>query len=807
MPLQMNDPPQGAYGGRRTVFPSGDESAPVYVVTACPEMADTISGINLSGSEGEFLLRQLERVGIRREDCRLSSCVWLMPPSKRNLSSVSNLGVTRQVFTDALIKDITAFPRRVIIAVGDEALTLLTGKTKITKWRGSILTLAQDAHTFVVPTLDVGFIQKGNWPLLLALRSDCQKASRVLRNGFIHPKREFMSYSRGARFGDFKHELERLSTSHGFLAYDIEGWYPRLSCISFSDCPSRALSVPLNGVFDSEKEDILFRLVRETLENPHSGKVAHNMLFDNLVLRFYGIGIKNIFMDTMLAHHSVLQDLPHSLAFVTSVYTDEEYYKDDRTMIDFVGSQVDADDYSCMDSAVTLEIVKPLIKELIKYDSGDFFFNVIMPRVKSASNMQVKGMPIHEKNRKKLRTDTQKKLLTLESSLMEQFNLNPHSPKQTCNFLYSTLGLKKQFRIRKTKKGKEKTISSDDDAIRTCIKNAPQVQRPLMDILECRVARKALSTYINSESKDGKFFYSVNIGPRPTKNGYKGGTPSGRYSIGKCIDNTGIPAQGIPKKLRLMIGNEDKNLVIWECDSSQAEARVVAWRAGEDFLVDAFNAGVDVHKQTGVLMHPLLFGFKLDYEEVIGDLRQFYKKIRHALNYWMGPRQLQQQVNTDMPGFKFDYKLARAAITAYHEVNHETYQWGLDIEQSINSGNRILRSCHGRIRHLLGQFNDDLVRSAISFEPQATVADMVILAKGAVQKELIELDFDPKRNYVFNQVHDSIVGVCERKNIPATRELAKRLMEQELPLEYKGQALIIPSDFSIGQTWGEMEEI
>lgn len=780
---------QLSYLGRRTVFPSGSIPSPIYVVGKCPSREENSCGFPMVGNDGRMLFRALEKSGVKREHCRISNVSYVMPPGE-SLNSLSKLGLPRDYFVDNLYEDILQTNPKVVLAVGEEALNTLVGKHKITKWRGSVLPFIKNPNIKVVPTIQPSFIRKGNWQLLLALRSDCSKLFKVWRGLYNPPERKFISVSRGAGYETFVSELEKLRHEKGFLSYDIEGWYPTMSCISFSNHPSYAVSVPLNNVFKEEQQVRLLELVRLVLENPYTKKVAHNMLFDNLVLRRYGIGIKNIFMDTMLAHHTVFQELPHKLDFIISMYTWENYYKDDRSMLDFVGVQMEADDYSCKDAATTIEIVEPLIKELEHYNLTKFFFSRIMPRVKSASLIQIKGMKVGQENLKLLKDEAEKELGEVEKSLEKTIGVNPFSSKQVCDYLYKELRIPTVFRIRKKDGERDKTRTSDDEALQQIWRQFPISRGKIDNIIIARKRRKEISTYLDSVQENGRLFFSINIS----------GTVSGRYSVGKLLDGTGIPAHGIPERLRSIIVPENSDCVVWSCDSKQAESMVVTWISGEDILFDAFMDGIDTHK----LMASLLF--KKPLESITGEERSLAKTIRHATNYWMSWRGLLDEINNKFPNLPFSARDSKQTLELIHNVNPKSYSWGMNIREGIKGGNRRLNNCWGRMRLLLKVKNDDMIRSAISFIPQSTVGDLTIIASWEVQKrfEIEGLDFN--KNYIFNTTHDELIGCCERRNIEKVREIVQKEMEVVLPnISYRGVPLSIPSEFKIGPNWRDLE--
>jgi hypothetical protein len=62
--------------------------------------------------------------------------------------------------------------------------------------------------------------------------------------------------------------------------------------------------------------------------------------------------------DTFSAHSLLAPDLPHDLGFLVSIYTDEEYYKDESGRAGAGYGNVSEDQfwtYNCKDAALTLE--------------------------------------------------------------------------------------------------------------------------------------------------------------------------------------------------------------------------------------------------------------------------------------------------------------------------------------------------------------------------------------------------------------------------------------------------------------------
>ena len=108
-----------------------------------------------------------------------------------------------------------------------------------------------------------------------------------------------------------------------------------------------------------------------------------------------------------------------------------------------------------------------------------------------------------------------------------------------------------------------------------------------------------------------------------------------------------VNLQNLPRKSPLkkaMLAPEGYTFI--DCDSSQIEARTLAWLAGQNDLVDAFDRGEDVYK----LMASSIYGVPID--EVTDDQRFVGKTTILGCGYGMGAVKFRAQLktfNVDMP--------------------------------------------------------------------------------------------------------------------------------------------------------------
>ena len=154
---------------------------------------------------------------------------------------------------------------------------------------------------------------------------------------------------------------------------------------------------------------------------------------------------------------------------------------------------------------------------------------------------------------------------------------------------------------------------------------------------------------------------------------------TGRWGGDDKINMQNLPSRGPNgKKLkRSILAPEGYTLI--DCDSSQIEARVLAWLAGQDDLTQAFANNEDVYK----VMASRIYGVPED--EVTKDQRFVGKTTILGAGYGMGAVRFQEQLK----GFGFDMELgeARRVITIYRDAN-----WKI---------NQLWRGCQDMIRYMV----------------------------------------------------------------------------------------------------------
>ena len=123
-----------------------------------------------------------------------------------------------------------------------------------------------------------------------------------------------------------------------------------------------------------------------------------------------------------------------------------------------------------------------------------------------------------------------------------------------------------------------------------------------------------------------------------------------------------VNLQNLPRKSPLKKAlKAPPGYVVIDCDSSQIEARTLAWLAGQWDLVEAFEKGEDVYK----IMAAQIYGVPI--EEVTDAQRFVGKTTILGAGYGMGPTKFQAQLKT------FNVELSEDECKRIIAVYRETY--------------------------------------------------------------------------------------------------------------------------------------
>jgi len=136
---------------------------------------------------------------------------------------------------------------------------------------------------------------------------------------------------------------------------------------------------------------------------------------------------------------------------------------------------------------------------------------------------------------------------------------------------------------------------------------------------------------------------------------------TGRWGGDDKINLQNLPSRGTNGGKLKKAMKAPEGYVIIDCDSSQIEARTVAWLAGQQDLVDAFEKGEDVYK----IMASAIYG--KDANEVTAQERFVGKTTILGAGYGMGAKKFGVQLKT------FGVEIAEDEAAHIIQIYRETY--------------------------------------------------------------------------------------------------------------------------------------
>ena len=771
------------------VEPDGKLDASVVVIGEAPGKDEYYEGKPFVGASGKMLFDDfLTRAGILRRNCLCTNVHWERPPAN-DFTRLENPDKYNQ-HNDALIRQA---PRKCIIAVGERALQFTLAQQGITKWRGSVVKSRWGCP--VVPIIHPTAILR-NYAWRILCRHDAFVAASVIRGDTWEDiPREVISYATIKRKLDKRYPsgageielFEALNTpllkmeSSPVLSFDIETFQSNITCVGIASSPSMSVVIPFTGQFSREYSLKLIRSLQKVLSGP-SLKIGQNLDYDTQILRNqFNIPVNNVWMDTMVAHSVMHPEMSHSLDLLASLYTRHPYYKEMRKEATSGHYNETLWRYNGIDCCITYEVGIKLYQELLSTKTLDFFNTISMPVTKTLIRMENKGVLINSNLRESRKGTLEQEISTLMSDPILN-NVNPNSSKQVLEYLRENLSAGESARLK----------NADIHALKK-LRNRKKSLQPFIDsVLRVRQTKKIVGTYLNAKTHlDGRMRTSYRTSA----------TDTGRISSSKDVYNKGMNLQNVPVNQRDWFIPDD-NMVFWEADASQIEARITAWIAKDKNYITGFIDGRDIHTENALAL------FRIPEHKVhdpIEDTQYSYrdvgKRASHAINYKIGPRKLKELMNEYVPTLPFSESDAIRFIESFKDLRPGITKWWNDVFIQLKQPpERQLRNIFGRRRVFLSRMDDNLHRAAIAFLPQSAAADHINKSLVAIEQKLRATV--PTAS-VLVQVHDSIGGQCYPNDLDLVKAIVTTEMELPLPIEFEGTPLIVPADFGSGSNWKE----
>ena len=570
--------------------------------------------------------------------------------------------------------------------------------------------------------------------------------------------------------------LEKLKAAELF-AFDTETdsldyMVANLVGLSFATEEGVAAYVPVaHDYLDAPQQldrDWVLEQLKPILEDDAQAKVGQNLKYDMSVLARYGIEMKGIKHDTMLASYVfnsvggkhdmdslALRFLQHScISF-------EQIAGKGKKQLTFNQIELgEASPYAAEDADVTLRLHNRLMENIEQDEKLKTIYEEIeVPLIPVMSRIERTGVFIDDMLLGAQSQEIAVRLDELEQKAYEiaeqEFNMN--SPKQLQAILFEKMGLPV---IKKTPSG---APSTNEEVLQELALDYPLPKL----IIEYRGLAKLKSTYTDKLPK----MINAETG-RVHTSYHQAVTATGRLS------STDPNLQNIP------IRNEEGRRIrqafvaqhgwkILAVDYSQIELRIMAHLSADKALLEAFQQGKDIHAATAAE----IIGVAID--QVTTEQRRRAKAVNFGLIYGMSAFGLAKQLG-----------IPRGEAQHYMDTYFERYPGVMQYMEGTRSAaseQGFVETIYGRRLHLPeiqsrnGMRRKAAERAAINAPMQGTAADIIKKAMLLVD-EWIQAEGDGRVKLLM-QVHDELVFEVQESALAEIESKVQELMESAADLE------------------------
>lgn len=424
----------------------------------------------------------------------------------------------------------------VIIPLGALALEAVTGKKNILDLRGSILP-SLDGVPKVVATIHPSNLIRPKGEGGYGYESRAYVQLDINRAVLESKSKELQLPQRKLERAYSSLDVIRFIANYrdrNRIALDIEVKNCIPVCVAIAFDPWHSMSVPLLNLRDFEPfiPEYQYPDIYQALYDlfQRCQVIGQNWKFDEVKLESIGLPTPKFYADTMLMAHVLHPELPKGLAFLTSIYTREPFYKHEYKEFNWGKSKID--DlflYNAKDSAVTFEVFNCLLKDLEERKWDKFYFDFQHPLHYLYKDIEKCGLRVDRKIQKQLWNEYQERLNRLQHELeiLIDHEINVASTPQLRKLLYEELGFPKRYNKRHKatpwdlkefgadEKFEEGGLATDEETLVALWGNNAdsELKKRVIDlILEIRGCSKSMSTYIACEPDyDNRMRWSYKI--------------------------------------------------------------------------------------------------------------------------------------------------------------------------------------------------------------------------------------------------------------------------------------------------------
>lgn len=829
-----------------------------FIVGEAPGEQEVEAGRPFVGAAGRELMAAIQAIGKRRADfsfgnviaCRpkhnnldLALHQWQKANRARTARGLPPTPHPIQCCAPRLLGDIRGYEN--FILAGKVALQAFTGTNQsilelrggpLKLWfdgvnlRDDIETAPPNARIFkVLPTLHPAFVcRMRRWTQ--AFRADIGRAVRWFENrlGWNDPQLVL--------WPTFD-EIDAFLSSAREIAYDVEtdGIEPltcSLRCIGFATS-EKALVVPFLSIdgetrfYSSRDEERIAERLRAFFADTSIVKVGHNAgYYDRMVIeRHLGVTPRPL-VDTILLHRAVAPELPHTLGFVGSVYTDVTAWKAGKEAVN-VTTDARLHAYCGTDVVVTARVFPALMRQVEA--RGQLDAVELMHRIQGVCvGLHRNGVYVDQVRRAEHDSRLLAEACEARDAALaaagedgyraakdygpklkrgEEPRLNPGSVPQVRALLYEIWKFTPPHFSKLTKEP-----STDDDAIRALLFRPAlsDAQRQfLLALRKYRQRVKFRGTYVlplRAATETLRYDeFAVNVESDEEQRGLI--LADGRVHpewnshtvVTLRLSSSRPNLQNISRKMRDMFVAEAGRVFVG-ADMDQIELRVCAALAKCDRYLEVFAKGGDPHRVSCELIFGKAFSGASEKDQK--RLRDFAKRFTYALLYGASIETVHETItsaeNDDGDLLFGDLTLAqtRDRYRAWLKGAPEFEKWWADTLEEYRRQQYLTEPVVG---HRCDFLDGEDRNAIINFKAQAAAAVIVHQATIDLLEEIPFQRWGPGTGLV-QQGHDALVVEC-----PASAaEWTKKTMEAAMCRRARGLDVPFTAKGKIGQRWSEV---
>lgn len=809
---------------------AGSKNASVIMVGDTPHHEEERKKVPFAGKSAALISKVLDTTNLSKRDVFFTNACRC--GFNKDTDSTKDINQALRQCRNFLSLAIKQMQPKLIIVMGAYALQQVLGKKSIMKNRGKFV-YSEEYECNVFITVNPRYSLRGankDYPNIkfnmMSMQEkmpfqDFKQVARFFDNGCKPPTID-ENYHEVPDFNDYR--------DSSIVAFDYETtglnvYDPAIKLLSVSMSMEKGVAGVY--VFDDHEESVqhVHPSFKEIMENPSIDKVVASRPFDESFSKVkLGIDTKGKVHDVLQMAHLVDENYyQYNLESVSDVYTDLSSIKDlaegmRATLID--APRETLINYSGVDSDATLRSFHSLKEEINKDKYLPTYYNkFVLPTQEMFRQIEYNGCKIDTKVLKdnesyaiELKEELhQKAIEELPEAIREdkkhKGNLRLSRSALIVDYLFTH---KKGLRL----KPSPRYITPKNKTPRTCEEHLVMFDHiPFVSyLLRWKKVEKVYGSYIKNLwgfISEGGFIHPSTLLTR---------TVTGRtVMLGPAIQT--YPKRGEFAKLIREAVVAEEGWLLADRDLGQSELRIHAWLANDRMLLDAFDAGVDPHKQTAAMVS------QKKIEDVTPEERQGAKGINFGAIFGSSAKGLSAYIRENY-GVDYSVKECEGILKTFFARPNGYFkmaEYNKAVSREVGRKG-FVRSPLGRLRRLPNaqgedwRLKGDAERQAINFRTQSFSSDLALIAMFLFNQAIQASDRLRDSVKVLFFIHDAIMFTAKKEVMNETMALLKDCMQNRAVAyvtehfkDKNGKPLKVGypviTDGNMGLSWAGMEEM